>query len=245
MVAEPTQTPVTTPELETVATVCSLLVQVTVLSVALEGKTVAVNVVVAPTMMLASVLSTDIPVTGMMTFNSQVALLSPAVAVIALVPSETATTWPDWDTIATDSLLLVQVTAASLGSTVTVKSMEPPTGNVYEVGLIVILLTVVPPLVTVTEHVALFPPAKAVMVAVPAATAVIKPDVETVATPLLLLDQVTVLSVAFSGRTVAVKDWVSPTVRDMLEALSVIVVTGIVASTTVTEQVADLPPAVA
>ena len=61
---------------------------------------------------------------------------------------------------------------------------------------------------TVTEQVAFFPPSLVVtvIVAVPAALAVTDPDVDTVATDVLLEDQVTDLSVALEGVTVAVKD---------------------------------------
>ena len=52
-----------------------------------------------------------------------------------------------------------------------------------------------------------------VMVAVPAATAVTRPALLTVATEVLLLVHVTVLSVALSGATVAVSVSVPPTVR--------------------------------
>jgi hypothetical protein len=53
-----------------------------------------------------------------------------------------------------------------------------------------------------------------VIVADPAAFAVTTPDVDTVATDELLEDHVTDLSVALEGVTVAVSDWVSPTVMD-------------------------------
>jgi hypothetical protein len=69
---------------------------------------------------------------------------------------------------------------------------------------------------TVTEHVAFLPPSLVVTVIVadPAALAVTTPELETVATDVLLEDQVTDLSVAFEGVTVAVNVWVSPTVID-------------------------------
>ena len=58
----PGATAVTTP-FSTVATLGLLLVQVTVLSVALSGATVAVRVSVPPTVRDNSVLSSDTPVT--------------------------------------------------------------------------------------------------------------------------------------------------------------------------------------
>ena len=58
-----------------------------------------------------------------------------------------------------------------------------------------------------TEHVAFLPPSvvMTVIVADPAAFAVTTPDEETVATDVLLDDQVTDLSVALEGVTVAVR----------------------------------------
>ena len=95
---------------------------------------------------------------------------------------------------------------------------------------------------TVTEHVAFFPPSfvETVIVAVPAAFAVTTPDVETVATEVLLEDQVTDLSVALDGVTVADNACVSPTVmvRDVWFRLTPVTAIGF----TVTEQVAFLPP---
>ena len=71
---------------------------------------------------------------------------------------------------------------------------------------------------TVTEHVAVFDPSSdfTVIVAVPAAFAVMTPEEDTVATDVLLEDQVTDLFVAFEGVIVAVKVWVSPIVIDKL-----------------------------
>ena len=61
--------------------------------------------------------------------------------------------------------------------------------------------------VTVTVQVAVFPPSLVltVIVAVPEALAVTKPEEETVATEVLLEDQVTDLSVAFEGVIVAAR----------------------------------------
>ena len=60
---------------------------------------------------------------------------------------------------------------------------------------------------TVTIHVAVFPPSLVftVIIAVPAAFAVTTPEDDTVATDVLLDDQVTDLSVAFEGVIVAVR----------------------------------------
>ena len=64
MVAEPVATPFTRPVLLTVATAVSLELQVTLLSVAEPGVTVAVSCSVAPTPMAALDLSRLTPVTG-------------------------------------------------------------------------------------------------------------------------------------------------------------------------------------
>ena len=86
--------------------------------------------------------------------------------------------------------------------------------------------------VTSTVQTALCAPAAAVIVAFPFATAVTTPSV-TVATPVSLLVQVTVLSKAFSGRTVAVRVSVSPVIRVNSVLLSVTLVTGIISHTAV------------
>ena len=65
---------------------------------------------------------------------------------------------------------------------------------------------------TVTWHTALLPPADAVMLAEPSPTAFTTP-LDTVATLVLELDQVTSLSVALEGETVALRLTVPPTAR--------------------------------
>ena len=67
---------------------------------------------------------------------------------------------------------------------------------------------------TLTEHVAVLPPSFVftVISALPSDLAVTSPSDETVATSVLLEDQVTVLSVASSGITVAVNAYVSSSV---------------------------------
>ena len=64
MVELPAATAVTVP-LSTVATVSSLELQVTVLSVALSGSTVAVSTAVSPAVSVSSVLSRLMPVAAM------------------------------------------------------------------------------------------------------------------------------------------------------------------------------------
>jgi hypothetical protein len=71
--------------------------------------------------------------------------------------------------------------------------------------------TEVTEITTVTLHVAVLPPSTVVtvMVAVPVPTAETRPEFETLATALLLLDQMTARFVALAGRTVATS-WLVP-----------------------------------
>ena len=124
---------VTTP-FSTVATAVLLLVQITVLSVALSGLTVATKVASSPISIFSAVLSKVTPLTGITTGSGsftvtlQVAILSPACAVITASPSAMAVTTP-FSTVATALLLLVQITVLSValsGLTVAVNvSLSP------------------------------------------------------------------------------------------------------------------------
>ena len=95
-------------------------------------------------------------------------------------------------------------------------------------------------------QVAVLPPSVVVtvIVAVPAFFAVTTPEEDTVATAVLFDDQVTDLSEAFDGFTVAVSAWVSPSVRASDVLSSVTPVTGMTGALTVTVHVADLLPSV-
>ena len=87
--------------METVATVASDVVQVMVLSVASLGLTVAERVTVSPTFREAEVLLRVTLVTGVgITVIEQVAVFSPALAVIVVVPIFFAVTTP-LETVAT------------------------------------------------------------------------------------------------------------------------------------------------
>ena len=95
---------------------------------------------------------------------------------------------------------------------------------------------------TVTVHVAVFPLEEdAVMVAVPALTAVTSPYAETAATDSSDDVHVTVISVAFSGRILAVKVAVSPSIKLREVSLIEIPVTSTMLAATVTLQVAVIP----
>lgn len=214
---------------------------------AFSGKTVAVNVADEPTTKVSVDLSRETPVTATFcTVTVQLAVLLPSsvVTVIVAVPSALAVTNPVEETVATEVLLLVQVTflfVALEGYTVAVSVPVAFGASVIEV---LFKLTLVTGIVTVTEHVAFLLPSSVVtvIVVVPAPLAVTNPDAETVATEVLLLLQVTFLLVALEGDTVAVSCSVAFLARVIEDLLSVTPVTGIF---TVTAQVADLLPAVA
>ena len=109
-----------------------LLLQLTVLLVALSGETVALSVATSPSVRLRLVLSSVTPVTAITfadTVTEQVAVLSPAFAVIVALPAFTAVTLPPASTVATAVLLLLQLTvllAALSGFTVAVSVALSP-----------------------------------------------------------------------------------------------------------------------
>lgn len=106
---------------------------------ALDGKTVAVSVDVAPTLRERELRETVMPVTGTRTVTVQVAFWPPLdVAVIVAVPAPIAVTLPP-ETVATEALEVVQVTVLSVasdGETVAVNVEEPPTLRVSDDWLI-------------------------------------------------------------------------------------------------------------
>ena len=110
----------------TVATFVLLLAHVTALFAALPGSTVAVSCVVSPIFVnVAFVLSNDTFVTGTFTVTVQLAVFPPdaVVTVIVALPLLAALTTPLPSTVATEGLLLVQVTdlfVALPGSTIAV-----------------------------------------------------------------------------------------------------------------------------
>ena len=149
MVALPLDTAVTNPVLLTVATAVLLLLHITLLSVAFSGVTVAVSCKVWPRLVNdAVVLLRVIPVTGtdIFTVTAQVAVLlepSAVVAVIVVLPLDTAVTRPFASTVATDGLLLLHITLLSVelsGVTVAVSCKVWP----RLVNDAVVLLRVIP-----------------------------------------------------------------------------------------------------
>ena len=138
MVAVPSETAVTRPDEETVATDVKLDFQLTFLFVALEGLTVAVSCPVWPFDRDISVLFSETPVTEItffFTVTTQEAVLFPSsvVAVIVAVPPETAVTKPLEETFAIDVELDLQLTflfVALEGLTVAVSCPVSPSVRV-------------------------------------------------------------------------------------------------------------------
>ena len=209
-----------------VATAVSEVVHVTVLSVASSGLTVAMRVALSPSTISKEVLSRVTDVTAMMflaTVTLQVASLSPAFAVIVAVPSFTAVTSP-FTTVAMASSEDVQVTVLSValsGVTVAVRVALAPSTRFRDSLSNLMDSTGTNAAVTVTLQVASFAPALAVMVAVPAFTAFTLPSA-TVATASSEEVQVTILSVASSGFTVAFNSasWPSTRVNSALSRVT-------------------------
>ena len=194
MVAEPPATAVTLPLASTVATEVLELVQVTFLFVASLGVIVAIRVSVEPFAKDRLVLFRLTPVTGTVTVTAQVAVLLPSAVFTVMVaePPANAVTLPFESTVATEVFELVHVTLlflASLGVIVAVNVSVDPFASER---LVLFRLTPVTGTVTVTEQVADFPPATAVIVADPPPTAVTLPFESTVATEAFELAQATV-----------------------------------------------------
>jgi len=153
----------------------------------------------------------------MATVTTQVALLLPSWVdtVIVVLPEATAVTTaaaPVAETVATAALLLDQVRlwlVAFAGTTVVVSETVWPRPIV---AVEMLKLTPVTETTTVTAQVAVLPPSTVVtvMIAVPAATALTRPELETVATLALLADQVTARFVALTGKMLAVRRSVLP-----------------------------------
>ena len=216
MVAVPALTAVTVPSLPTVAISVLDDDHTTVASSALPGVTFAVSFPVAPRVSVSAVLSSVTVSTRIgFTVTMHVAVLPPScmVAVIVVSPALCVVTVPSLSTVATSGLDDDHTTvlpSALLGVTFAVSFPVSPRVNmsvslssvIFSTGLCIVL--------TVTVHSAVLPPACAVMLAVPALTAVTVPSLPTVATDVSDDDHFTVLSSALSGATVAVSILVLP-----------------------------------
>ena len=175
------------------------------------------------------------------TVTLQIADTSPHLAVIVAVPTEMAVTTPSSETAATSSLELLHTIVLSVvfsGSTVAVKVLfSPMTSSIDSLSRTTdVAITGF----TVTLQVAETSPHLAVIVAVPTEMAVTTPSSETAATSSLELLHTIVLSVVFSGSTVAVKVLFSPMTSsiDSLSRTTDVAITGF----TVTLQVAETSP---
>ena len=149
MVAVPADTPVTRPVLFTVATRVLFELQVTVLFVAFEGKTVAVSCCVAFTETVAVAGITLTPVIGTVTVMTLVAIFPPScvVTVMVALPCARPVTRPVLFTVATDVLSELQVTVllvASNGKTVAVSCCVEFTETVAVAGLTLTPVTGIP-----------------------------------------------------------------------------------------------------
>lgn len=209
IVALPVAIAVTNPLLFTVATLELLETQDTFLFVALDGAIVAVSCSVPPTVNEVEVLFNDTLVTDIVaavTVTEQVAVLLPSevLTVMVVVPTATAVTRPLLLTVATFELLEVHDTALLValdGDMVGVNCSVLPTANEVEVLFKVTPVTAIVDVFAVTVQEAVLLPSSVltVIVAVPVAFAVTKPDVLTVAIFVLLLLHVTFLLAAFEG----------------------------------------------
>ena len=162
------------------------------------------------------------------TVTLQVAVLSPAFAVMVAVPSLTAVILPP-STVATavsDDDHVTVLSVASSGLTVAVIVSESPSVRVSSVLESETELTSMTFAETVTAHDAVKPPSTVltVIVADPALTAVTLPLL-TVATDLSLLSQVTEALSALLGETVAVRSPLSPSTSEREVGLTVTPVT--------------------
>src|SRR5438094_4656911 len=252
MVAEPTAAPVTNPLPSTVATDGLSVDQVITrpdngLPFASLG--VAVSCTVSPTATLAGDGVTVTEATGAsVTVTSDVPLCPSLVAVIVAVPAPTPVTSPLPFTRATAVLLLDQVTTrplsgfplASFG--IAVSCTVAPCCTLAGDGLTVTAATGM--LDTVTDAVPLCPSLVAVTIAEPAFTPVTNPFPSTVATAVLLLDQVTTRpdsGLPFASFGVAASCTVCPTCTVGAAGLTVTAATGVGHPATVTVALPVVP----
>jgi hypothetical protein len=199
IVAVPGATPVTTPADVTVATAALLDVHAmtrSVTTVPFVSLTVGVSVTVAVTRMPGVGGESTTPPTGTgVTVTNVVPDLPSLVAVITTVPGVTPVTRPVGDTVATAGALVAQVTTRS-------ETTLPFTSSTFALNWRVDLATIDAPggrmltdptatLEIVSSADPLFPSLVAVIVALPAATAVTVPCAETVATAVFELDHAT------------------------------------------------------
>src|ERR1043166_7736823 len=232
IVAVPTAPPVTSPLTLTLATPVLLLAHVTVRPVSafpFASFGVAASCTVDPTATEADAGATVTDATGTCTtVIADVPLCPSLVAVIVAVPATFPVTSPLALTVATDVLLLAQVT------------LRPLSGLPFPSFGVAVSWTVLPSFTdadagaTVTKvtgivAVPLLPSLVAVMVADPAAPPVTSPLLVTLATDVLLLAQLTARAsgLPFASFGVAVSWTVPPTVRFAVAGVTSTVATGV------------------
>ena len=196
--AEPPPTPLTKPLVDTVATAVLPLAHVTgrpLRGLPFASSGVAVSCTLAPvaTVAEAGLTATEATGTGF-TVTAELPLFPSLVAVIVAEPTATPVTSPLVETVATAEALVVHVT------------VRPPSGLPLASSGVAVSCTVVPTCtlagagLTVTEatgtgtviaELPVFPSLVAVIVTEPAATAVTRPLLDTVATAVLPLTHVT------------------------------------------------------
>jgi hypothetical protein len=224
IVAEPSETAVTTPVSATDATSGLLDVQATARPVTIcpfASRSVADRVAVFPPTMLTDGGLTDTLATGTgVTVTLVLPLLPPAVASMVADPGATAFTTPVSETVATRALLELQVTGRSVTTvpsasrTVAVNVVDWPLVTLTLAGSTATLPTGTR--ITVTVALPVLPSLSAVTVAVPGATAVTTPPSETMATRASLVAQVTPRSVTTAPVTsvsVAASEPLRPAIR--------------------------------
>jgi hypothetical protein len=235
IVAEPAATPVTTPLAFTVAAAELFVDQVTVWPVMVLpfwSLTVAVSVVLAPAWIeteggeTVTVVTTGVGGGTAVTVIAAVPDFPELVAVIVADPAATPDTTPLALTVAAAVLLLDQVTVCPVitlpfwSFTVACRDVVLPATTEADVGETVTVVTTGAGggvLVTVIAAVPDLLELVAVIIAEPAATPLTTPLAFTVATPVLLLDQVTdwpLIVLPFWSFTVACRVTVAPDTTD-------------------------------
>lgn len=184
--------------------------------------------------MLESSLANDYSVTADVTVTSHVSVFDPSFVVTVIITGVsgsvalTPVTTPLVFTVANSSLDEENVTVLSvafIGATVAVSDVVEPTSTLTVLGAIVTPVTLMTGFVTVTVHSSFNPLlVVAVIFTVPDLTPVTLPEASTVAIALLSVENVTVLSSAFSGNTVATRDADFPTSNERVFLLRVMLV---------------------
>ena len=245
MEATPAASAFTYPFWSTLAKVSSEDDQLTVLSVAFSGMTLATRRKLSPSVTVTFALSKEMLLTGITeeeTLTVQLAVLSSAFAVMVAEPTFTAVTFPSASTTAILLSELDHVTVAFVafcGSMVAViLALSPSTiSKLYLSNVMPLTGTCF--LETRTWHVAVFCPAMAVIVTNPGVKAVTRPLLSTEATSGLELDQVTWVSVAFLGKTVALSWATSPSCNSRLGLSKEMLPTGISSTGAVQEKISS------